>query len=162
MNVEDSLGLALFASLTVASFSALLAFGRHKSQKAWEAKYATYQDVFTALHGIKFWAEEAYASSLELPTISTSSREQLEAEYGSAKASLSRNVLLGRLLMSEKTVAALDAMLTEISRVEAEFQESGSSSEDFLRAYTAYLVSIKNVVEENLPVLLKLAKRDLK
>jgi len=153
---------SLFSVLLAAFAGSWLALRKTKRERVWEARYEAYRQILSAIHDMRYWAEEAYSANLCLPSVGSEKLRSLAARFDEAKHELSSFVHVGELLIAERSREALEDLVTAISKEEFEFGDDPVSEADFPNRYTDHCDRIRSIVSERLPGILELAKADIR
>jgi hypothetical protein len=115
--------LAAFSAAGLTAWFSLLRFRR---ERWWEKKFEAYVAIMEALHDIVAGFDE----ELEPGDISAERKVELREQYRSGRNAVYKQIDIGRFLLNDDTVSALQKMLRELDNAEGgtDFSEYLSSS----------------------------------
>ena len=104
----------LVIPFVAAALGIWVASWKFKRERLWQEKYASYQEILVAIEAMAFWAEQAVHEIAMLPTISGELAMKAQEDYSNAQRRIAKHATIGRLLLSDTTVATLDSLQKEL------------------------------------------------
>lgn len=155
-----------FKDLVVPALAAVaglwLAARKFKHERIWQEKYAAYQRVLSSIEGIRYWGDEISANVHMLPSIGWFDGKAPHDFYAEAKREVARQCTIGTVLLAPAFVEKLGEFQVEL------FRKTHAASEDYQEneqeaefAYGTHASDVRNLTDEYLPTLIKLARSDL-
>jgi hypothetical protein len=155
-----------FKDLVVPALAAIaglwMATRKFKHERLWQEKYAAYQRVLSSIEAIRYWGDEISADVHMLPSIGWFDGKSAHDFYAEAKREVAKQSTIGTVLLAPAFVEKLNALQTELFRKTHEASKDFQPNEqDEEFAYGAHAENVRNLTDEFLPDLIKLARRDL-
>lgn len=161
-------GLNLLKDILVPMLSAgvgfWLAARKFRYERLWSEKYAAYQEILGAIEAMASWAEDICNESVMLPSIGWFDGKSPNEFYSQARRQIAKRVSIGRLLLSTKTVSALEAFQTEIYREEYRAEDERDHSDEPREEHEGirlHAQEIRSIIAKYLPRITDLARSDL-
>lgn len=158
--------ISLIGTVVTAMIAAVIGFWlakiRFKHDQLWQEKNATYKRVLGSVESIRFWGEEVASDTHFLPTVDWFDGKPAQQFYAEALREISKQSIIGKVLLSSEFVDALTELMVELFREKHEVMEerSGDPSYDNI-AYGSYAASVRDLVDAHIPKLIDLARKDL-
>lgn len=157
--MEDNLNK--IGLLAIAAFlGAYFAGRRYMREKRWEAKYQAYRDIFESIHKLKYWSEQNYLKLHELPTRSSDKFKEMALSYSEAHENLWRYSHVAGITISDKSSKNLAELLVKIDSADFYYYDE-RNPDNYEEVFIRYFELITEAIDEHLPKITKLSKRDL-
>jgi hypothetical protein len=162
----NSVIASLIGTVITAMIAAVIGFWlakiRFKHDQLWQEKNITYKRVLGSVEAIRFWGEEVASDTHFLPTVDWYDGKSAHQFYGEALREISKQSVVGKVLLSSEFVDALTELMIEIfrERHEAMEERSGDPSYDDI-AFGNHAAAVRDLVDAHLPKLISLARKDL-
>ena len=153
---------ALVTALVAALMGFWLAKARFKHDQLWQEKNLTYKKVLSAVEAIRFWGEEAASSTYFLPTVNWYDGKPVQQFYGEAMREISKQSVLGGILLSDAFCQRLSLLLKELVQESqgAMEERSGDQTDDDM-AFGSHAGRVRDIADRHLGALIELARSDL-
>lgn len=162
----NSVAVSLIGTVITAMIAAVIGFWlakvRFKHDQLWQEKNATYKRVLSSVEAIRFWGEEVASDSYFLPTVDWYDGKPVHQFYAEALREISKQSVIGRVLLSSEFVDALTELMIEIFREKHDAMEErrGDPSYDDI-AWGSHAAAVRDLVDAHIPKLIGLARKDL-
>lgn len=163
---DNSIIISLASTVITALIAAVIGFWlakiRFKHDQLWQEKNITYKRVLGSVEAIRFWGEEVASGTYFLPTVDWYDGKSVQQFYGEALREISKQSVVGKVLLSSDFVDALTELMVEVFREKHEVMEAhtGDPWHDDI-AFGQHAAAVRNLVDAHLPKLISLARKDL-
>lgn len=149
----------LLVGFISAYFGSLFALKKFKNEKFWDERRASYADVIHALEEILHWAEIVRAESYCEPCSNIAPKDD------EALRKISKYAVIGELIFSNQFHILLKDIDHQIKKITYEVDDATlgfrETAQEAQQTYCFFAIEIRNIVNEALPQLIKLAKEEL-
>ena len=148
--------------MTAAAAAIWLALKKFKRERLWQEKYAAYQEVLGSVEALSFWADQATAEGVMMPTLEGDAVKSVQDEYSHARRRIVKHATLGQLLLSRSTMNVLEEFRVELYREDYRANEEYSDTPFEEHAnFHIHAKEVKSIVAKYLPRIVEHARSDL-
>lgn len=163
----DSVFVSLLGTATTALVAAMSGFWlakiRFRQDQLWQERNATYKRVLGSVEAIRFWGEEVASNTHFLPAVNWYDGKSAHQMYGEALREISRQSVVGKVLLSAEFVDALTTLMIEIFRQKQDAMDERSEDPSYDDiAFGSHAAAVRDIVDASLPTLIGLARKDLR
>jgi hypothetical protein len=159
-------GIDYFDKLIIPAVAAIGGYGlallKFKSEKIWLEKYVAYQGLLNSIESIHFWGIEVSRDSKMMPTTDWHDGLSLNDLYSKARRDISRQIIVGTLLLSEEFITALSKFEMEMyEKIYGLHEEPIDDEREREYQFGVHAGKIRDIAGAHLPQLVKFARKDL-
>ncbi|WP_281212666.1 hypothetical protein [Shewanella insulae] len=148
----------ILVGLISAALASFLALRKFKKEKVWDERRSAYKEVIESVEELIYWSEQVRANYFCEPVIG------VQANFDKSIRKISKFSATGSFIFSEKFHETLKQANLKIKRLMFEIEEDSKpdlGSEAEMASWKLALAKgIREVLEESLPTLIKLANKD--